>query len=159
MSDAFSSTGDGAIFSLPQIRHLLRVEFARAQRYEYPVALVLLDFAPVRGELGDDAFDAAAPGLVTRLRELVRTSDYIGRLQSNRVLVLLPHTAADGARRLAARASDALTAAGGGRGAAPTIGMATFEEGTILFFDALLDAAEASLEEAASGSVGPLRVL
>lgn len=159
MSDAFSSTGDGAIFSLPQIRHLLRVEFARAQRYEYPVALVLLDFAPLRVDLGDLAFEAAAPGIATRLRELVRTSDYIGRLQSDRVLVLLPHTAAAGAQRLAARAADSLTSLGAGRGAAPTIGMASFEEGSILFFDALLDAAEASLDAAEPSSVGTLHVL
>jgi len=159
MSDAFSSTGDGAIFSLPQIRHLLRVEFARAQRYSYPVALVLVDFSPLRAELGDDGFETVSRSLVTRLRELVRTSDYIGRLARDRVLVLLPHTESGGARRLAARAVDALSAEGAGRGPRPTVGLASFEEGSVLFFDALLEAAEESLEAAERGSVGELKVL
>lgn len=159
MSDAFSSTGDGAIFSLPQIRHLLRVEFARAQRYSYPVSLVLIDFRPLRDELGDEGFDGLAPNLVTRLRELVRTSDYVGRLAQDRVLVLLPHTESGGTRRLAERAVEALSVDGGGRGARPTLGLASFEEGSILFFDALLEAAEESLDAAERGAVGELKVL
>jgi diguanylate cyclase (GGDEF)-like protein len=165
MSDAFASTGDGGVFSLPQIRHLLRVEFARAQRYGYPVALVLIDFAPVRRRVGDAVFDAEAAGIITRLRELVRTSDYVGRTESDRLLVLLPHTASDGAVRLARRASDSLLsgtrapADGDEAPLGPAIGLASFEEGSILFFDALLEAAEESLEQVEGSGTGSVRVL
>lgn len=165
MSDAFASTGDGGVFSLPQIRHLLRVEFARAQRYAYPVALVLIDFAPVRRRMGDSVFDAEATGIVTRLRELVRTSDYVGRTEADRLLVLLPHTASEGAVRLARRASDSLLSGAkaptddNGAPVGPAIGLASFEEGSILFFDALLEAAEDSLEKVEGSGTGSVHVL
>ena len=35
-------TGAPGLFSLSQITHLMRVEFSRAQRYNYPIACVLL---------------------------------------------------------------------------------------------------------------------
>ena len=40
----FTSTspdGDAGVFSLTQIRHLMRVEFSRAQRYGYPVSCLV----------------------------------------------------------------------------------------------------------------------
>jgi diguanylate cyclase (GGDEF)-like protein len=160
MSDAFASNGDGLLFTLPQIRHLLRVEFARAQRYGYPLALVLLDFGPMRGVLGDEAFERDARGLVVRLRELVRTSDYLGRVQGDRLLVLLPHTDSRGAVQLVERVQNAFFAARDGHApVTPAAGVATLERGSVLFFDALLEAAEEALGEALRGGASAPRVL
>jgi len=40
---SFTTPDPGAgVFSLTQIRHLMRVEFSRAQRYGYPVSCVLI---------------------------------------------------------------------------------------------------------------------
>ncbi|MEZ5977152.1 MAG: diguanylate cyclase [Planctomycetota bacterium] len=160
MSDVFASTGDGAIFSLPQIRHLLRVEFARAQRYGYPLALVLVDFAPVRSALGDGEFEGGAADIVSRLRALVRTSDYLGRIEGDRLLVLLPHTDAQGGTRLVERAREAFSVGGdGGARVGPCTGVASLEQGTVLFFDALLEAAEDALAAELAGGRAAARVL
>lgn len=160
MSDAFASSGDGTLFSLPQIRHLLRVEFARAQRYGYPLALVLLDFAPLRGVLGEVEFERGARGILARLRELVRTSDYLGRVQADRLLVLLPHTDSVGAAQLVERIENAFFAARPGHApVTPCAGVASLEKGGVLFFDALFEAAEEALAESLRGVRGAPRVL
>ena len=36
------SESEGGLFSLSQIQHLMRVEFNRAQRYEYPITCMLI---------------------------------------------------------------------------------------------------------------------
>jgi len=160
MSDAFASSGDGTLFSLPQIRHLLRVEFARAQRYGYPLALILLDFAPLRGVLGEAEFERGARGILLRLRTLVRTSDYIGRVQADRLLVLLPHTDSVGAALLVERIESAFFAARPGHApVTPSAGVASLEKGSVLFFDALFEAAEEALAESLRGVRGAPRVL
>ena len=42
MSDSMHANSDAGpgVFSLTQIRHLMRVEFSRAQRYSYPVTCI-----------------------------------------------------------------------------------------------------------------------
>jgi diguanylate cyclase (GGDEF)-like protein len=139
------------LLTCPQILSLLRIEFARARRYSFPLSCLAVAIdgarsreAPLRDEL--------LRSLADKARGQLRGSDAIGRWEERLVLVL-PHTAADGARAIAERLRGAAARLERVReaGAAPltlSVGAATFHERGAIFFDSVLKSAEAALAEA-----------
>lgn len=148
------------VYSLAQIQHLARVEFARARRYAYP--LVAFELAVDRlGHLRDVFGYELKEDVLGRVIELVlgatRGSDLLGRLPDDRLLLLVPHVDPRGADVLAQRllgGARKLAFAHAGRTLEVTlsIGGSWTQGGELLFFDALLESAgEARAEAAAAG--------
>ena len=157
MSDSHDAPG---LFSLTQIRHLMRTEFGRAMRYEYPVACLMVELdslAAFRDRFGYDAKEALFEDLVAQLLSQTRSCDYLGRMMDDRLLLILPHTDAAGVASLAERLQEAVPAMPPQPGAADfalrlNCGSSLFADGQPTFFDALLDQAEACLDQAGGGS-------
>jgi diguanylate cyclase (GGDEF)-like protein len=147
------------LFSLAQILHLMRIEFARSQRYGYPLACLLVavdGLGQVRDVHGYDTKQAVLDEVTAQLQIQTRTCDFLGRLMDDRLLAVVPHTGPEGARALGERllaAVRALVFESDGRRVPMTlsIGAAYSSGADTMFFDALLSAGESALEEAASG--------
>lgn len=81
-------------------------EFNRALRYDSPLSLVFIDlddFKSVNDGFGHDAGDALLRYLGTRLMEMSRDSDVIGRYAGDEFLILLPSSTSEEARKLTER--------------------------------------------------------
>ena len=82
----FSSKSDSPgshVFSLTQIRHLMRVEFGRAQRYDYPLSCVVVAcdrLDHLRDLYGYSLKESVVEDVVELLRGSTRNCDYLGRL-------------------------------------------------------------------------------
>lgn len=157
MSD-FSSDPGAGVFSLSQIRHLMRVEFGRAQRYGYPLSCLVIGIDrldSLRDLHGYEFRESLLAAVIDLLQEETRTCDYLGRLMDDRLMAILPHTTAEGAqvtaRRILAAARELSLPAAPGSSVRPTlsIGISHYEEDNTLFFDSLVEAAEAALVDAA----------
>ena len=142
-----------SVFSLTQIRHLMRVEFSRAQRYGYPVSCLVLAVDRLE-ELRERYGYEFQESMVELLQNTTRTCDYLGRLMDERLMAILPHTTREGAevsaRRLIA-AARSLEFEADGQAVAVTlsVGISHFEDDNTMFFDSLVEAAEMALLEAA----------
>jgi diguanylate cyclase (GGDEF)-like protein len=156
MSEYPSDPGAG-VFSLSQIRHLMRVEFGRAQRYGYPLSCLVIGvdrLDSLRDLYGYEFRESVLEAVIELLQEETRTCDYLGRLMDDRLMAILPHTTVDGAQAGARRI---LTAArrlsfqpqGQRIGVSLSIGISHYEDDNTLFFDSLVEAAEGALSEAA----------
>lgn len=97
------------VTQLANRRHFMEVlesEFARAQRYESPLSLVMLDvdyFKMVNDTWGHLAGDAALISVADVVRDLLRKCDHAARYGGEEFALLLPETPADGARTVAER--------------------------------------------------------
>ncbi len=164
MAEYASDPGAG-VFSLSQIRHLMRVEFGRAQRYGYPLSCLVIGIDrldALRDQHGYEFRETAVAAVIELLQQETRTCDYLGRLMDDRLMGILPHTTAEGAeagarRILGAARAVALRAPAaigpGARGENPirltlSIGISHYENDNTLFFDSLVEAAEGALAEA-----------
>ncbi|HEY8775942.1 MAG TPA: diguanylate cyclase [Gaiellaceae bacterium] len=81
-------------------------EVARAQRYERPLALVLLDldfFKSINDAYGHQAGDAALMQAANLLEEGARAGDVLGRIGGDEFALLLPETTAESALPIAER--------------------------------------------------------
>lgn len=146
--------GEGGIFSYTQILHLLKIEFARARRYQYQLSCVLVEIDRL-GNIGDlhgsvvrDQVEAAVGDLLNRHS---RSCDFVGRLGERFVLVL-PHTEKKGAQLLAQRLHDRIAGIDvrvddRGLRISASLGVATLEDDDTIFFDAVLKKAEGALAE------------
>jgi diguanylate cyclase (GGDEF)-like protein len=139
-----------------QILQLMKNEFARARRYGYPVASVLLEVDRL-GALADlhggDLREEVGRALQALVGDKVRDGDHVGLLPERRLLLVLPHTTAEGARQVAERLREAVAAleveAGSSRlGLTLSAGLAACDDKETLFFETLLNQAESALEEA-----------
>jgi len=104
-SSLFKGSGKD-LFSPAQIQHLMRVEFERAQRYQYPVVLLLIAvdrLVQLQDLYGSELRETVMRALTSQLRSSSRASDIMGCLVDDRLLVLVPHTPAEGAAVLAKR--------------------------------------------------------
>jgi diguanylate cyclase (GGDEF)-like protein len=155
MSEYSSDPGAG-VFSLSQIRHLMRVEFGRAQRYGYPLSCLVIAvdrLESLRDLYGYELRESVLEAVIELLQEETRTCDYLGRLMDDRLMAILPHTTAEGAQAGARRI---LTAArrlsfrpqGAALAVTLSIGLSHYEDDNTLFFDSLVEASEAALVEA-----------
>lgn len=78
----------------------------RAQRYGEPLSLLILDidhFKDVNDTYGHQAGDAVLRGVADHCREVIRTSDLIGRMGGEEFAILLPETGQEAACHLAER--------------------------------------------------------
>jgi len=156
MTSDEKTSGPG-LFSLTQIRHLMRTEFERAKRYSYPLACLLLEIDGVgvyRDRAGFDAKEALLDDLIELMRKETRTCDYIGRMLDDRFLLVLPHTNPEGSATLSRRLQEmasGLAPEGGDFQVRISIGASYFHDGAPLFFDVLLEGAEEALAAAAGG--------
>ena len=158
MPESRSEESNHDLFSLTQIRHLMRVEFSRAQRYGYPVSCVVvaLDRAGhLRDIHGYETKESVMEDVVKLLLTATRTCDYLGRLVDDRLMAILPHTRRDGAETTAERvlaAARELSYGVGDVNVAVTlsIGMTCYENENTMFFDDLVAAAERAVDEASA---------
>lgn len=154
---ASPSEADPSLFSLTQIMHLMRVEYARAQRYRYPLTcmMVAVDrLAHLRDLYGYDSKETILDEVVRLLQAETRSSDYLGRLVDDRLLAVVPHTGAEGAKAMARRLIEGVRGLqfdSGGRSLQVTISIGASQTtgDDTLFFDTLLAAAENALGQAA----------
>ena len=158
MSEYSSDPGAG-VFSLSQIRHLMRVEFGRAQRYGYPLSCLVIGIDrldALRDLYGYEFRESLLEQVIELLQQETRTCDYLGRLMDDRLMAILPHTTAEGAqagarRILAAARGLSFQPQGSTLRASLSIGISHYEDDNTLFFDSLVEAAEAALPEAQKG--------
>jgi diguanylate cyclase (GGDEF)-like protein len=153
----FASHEQGpGVFSLTQIRHLMRVEFSRAQRYGYPVSCVVLScdrIGHLRDLYGYEFREAVMDEIVSLLQRATRGCDYLGRLMDDRLMAILPHTRRDGAettaRRIIEGAHDLIfQPEGNPLRITLSAGLSHFENENTMFFDSLVEAAETALRDA-----------
>jgi diguanylate cyclase (GGDEF)-like protein len=96
-------TGTG---SYAQLRAGLDYEVSRARRYGRPLSTLLMavdNFDEVRAQLGRSQMDKAAQELVERLRQGLRETDRLFRIDRDEFVALLPETDPAGARAAAER--------------------------------------------------------
>ena len=92
----------------------LREEWARAQRYKRPLAVLVLDTDQLRAVnevQGLPAGDQLLNAIAVRVTTAVREADFVGRIGGDEFLVVCPETPADGAGRVAARLRESVAAA------------------------------------------------
>jgi diguanylate cyclase (GGDEF)-like protein len=160
MNDVRSSESqdtEAGLFSLSQIMHLMRVEFGRAQRYGYPLTVLAIAvdrIGHLRDLYGYDAKEAILDEVGRLLVAETRTCDFLGRMMDDRLLAVIPHTAAEGAKALGQRLLAGVRALKFESGpkevrVSISIGATSMSDGRMLFFDTLVSTAETALAEAA----------
>ena len=144
---------DPELFSLAQIQHLMRIEFGRAQRYEYPMGCLLVQIdriAQLRDMHGYEAKAAVHQMVAEEIEKQTRTSDLLGKMPDDRFLLILPHVPSANARVVADRILENVRArsvslSGTELRVTVSLGAGWSDGGETLFFDALLECAEAAL--------------
>jgi diguanylate cyclase (GGDEF)-like protein len=157
MDDRLRDGGDAGVFSYAQILHLLKIEFARARRYQYQLSCVLVEIDRL-GSLGDLHGSAVRDELERAVADLLnrhsRSCDFVGRL-GERFVIVLPHTDGKGAQLLAQRLHDRIAGLDvrvddRALRVSASIGVATHDGDDSIFFDAVLKRAESALAQAVS---------
>lgn len=133
-------------------------EFARAERYETPLSVVVADldgFKEINDRHGHGVGDRVLAQLSRRMRGLARTTDLVARTGGDEFVILLPHTGLADARafaeRLLSRFDVVPLRLPGGDVVAVRLscGIATLpDSGPIESPETLLDAADRALYEA-----------
>jgi len=132
-------------------------EFARAKRYDYPLAVALFDldwFKEVNDTLGHPAGDRLLQVFATYLHSSVRQSDLVARLGGDEFAILMTHTDGAGALTLIQRLRD--TAEAHIREVLPpmermpgvSVGLATLPASGMERFEDLMAAADTALYRA-----------
>jgi two-component system, cell cycle response regulator len=158
-SHATRKSSDRGLLSVAQIQHVLRVEFDRAQRYDYPVTCMLIavdQLGLVRDRLGYDVKEEVMDGVVDLLRNATRSSDFLGRTADDRLMAVVPHTGAEGALTMSRRLLEAARTRpfAHGKDFGPitlSIGVSVNVRSKAMYFDSLLESAESALSEAVVG--------
>ena len=104
-SAEFRGTAQG-LFSAEQVQRLMRIEFERAQRYGHPLVLLVLAvdrLVQLQDLYGVEVREQLQDELRRLVRAATRSSDLLGCTVDERLLVLVPHTPAEGAAVLARR--------------------------------------------------------
>lgn len=109
MSEFHTSSFRGAaagLFTKAQIEDLMRVEFERAQRYEYPAVCFVISVDRLDGL--QDLYGAESRGeilasVVEVLTSRTRASDFFGCMHEDRIVALLSHLDMGAAEALAGR--------------------------------------------------------
>jgi diguanylate cyclase (GGDEF)-like protein len=101
----FSNSGS-SLFTPEEIRRLMRIEFERAQRYEYPIICMLIEvdrLEALHDLYGVESKNEILKSVVDLLRSITRASDFLGCLRDDRLMVMFPHTPRAVANKLAER--------------------------------------------------------
>ncbi len=157
--DPFSS--GTPLLSYAQFQNALRIEFGRARRYGLPLsclAVGLDGLEPLRDKHGGAVRDEAFAFLVAAIQTHLRGSDLLGHY-NDRLALLLPHAGMEGAcavseRILAQVAMQPFHLAGESVSLTASIGVASLESRSTIFFDSLAKSAEAAAQQAAAAGGG-----
>jgi diguanylate cyclase (GGDEF)-like protein len=148
-----------SLFSPEQIQRLMRIEFDRAQRYKYSIVFMLVSIdrlAQLQDLYGYQVKEQILDALTGLIKQATRSSDFLGCLLDDRLLVLVPHTPPEGASTMARRMLEAargLNFEADGRQVRVTvsIGGAVNQKQGELSFDTMLEVAEGGLQVASAG--------
>ncbi|MEM1448157.1 MAG: GGDEF domain-containing protein [Planctomycetota bacterium] len=102
---SFSRTGTG-LFTPEEVRALMQVEFERAQRYTYPIALLLIQvdhLAQIQTVHGFEAKQAVFEAVIELIKSETRDGDLLGTVVDDRLCALIPHTHPDAAKSVSDR--------------------------------------------------------
>jgi diguanylate cyclase (GGDEF)-like protein len=102
----------------------LRREVARAQRYQRPLSLVILDvdhFKRINDQFGHEAGDHTLVRLSLLIRGMVRNVDVFCRIGGEEFALILPEAPVDGATGLAERIREAVAVESFGKVASVTV--------------------------------------
>ena len=154
----FSNSEQG-LFTPREIRRLMRIEFDRAVRYEYPIVCTLIEvdrLESLHDLYGVESKEAILNSVIDLLRSMTRASDFLGCLRDDRLMVIFPHTSRVVAEKLSTRlltGSRKLRFDSDGRTLRTTlsIGISYCEEGERISFDEFLKAAEEAVVLAVEG--------
>ena len=143
---------EGRILNQVEIMGVLKVEFGRARRYDFPLSclLVQVDRFQHLGDLyGMDVADSIARNVMNLILENTRLSDFLGKM-GDRFLLVVPHTDRKGALAIAKRFREKLAGmefevSGKKINITLSMGIADNSEEDSIFYDSLLRKAEASL--------------
>ncbi len=157
----FTGTDDG-LFTVAEIRDLMRAEFARAQRYGYPLACLLVGIDRI--EHLKDLYGLESKSIIHKavtdlLCNVTRASDFLGCIDGDRILTVFPYTPPEGVRAMAGRMlkrSQSLSFDGDGHTLNITlsIGCSHNQGAPPPSFEALVEAAERALRKAAGSGGG-----
>jgi len=150
---------DTGLFTPEQIQRLMRIEFDRAQRYKYPIVFMLIAvdrLAQLQDLYGYQVKEQILEALTGVIKHATRSSDFLGCLLDDRLLVLVPHTPPEGAGSMAKRVLEAarkLNFEADGRHVRVTlsIGGAVNQRRGDLSFETMLEVAEGGLQVASAG--------
>jgi len=153
------SNSDKGLFTPEEIRRLMRVEFDRSQRYEYPIVCMLIEvdrLESLHDLYGVESKEEILNSVIELLRSITRASDFLGYLRDDRLMVTFPHTSRDVAGKLAERllrGAHKLRFDSDGRTLRTTlsIGISFCEEGERISFDQFQQAAEDAVVFASRG--------
>lgn len=103
-------------YTFTHFKEVLFIEVKRARRYGFPLALALVGFDTIEGNIEGELQEQLMGGLALAIRRSLRDTDYPVQQTSNRVLLLMPHTDLAGslivARRICERVAKATLEAG-----------------------------------------------
>jgi len=105
-STATFRSSSQALFTPEQIQRLMRIEFDRAQRYRYPIVFILASvdrLSQLQDLYGFTIRNQVLDALTALMKQVTRTSDSLGCLLDDKLLMIVPHTSAEGAVTLARR--------------------------------------------------------
>lgn len=133
----------------------LREEFRRAQRYDDPLALILVEldhFQQVNERAGHVAGDRVLKEVAASLRQAVRDTDHLARYGGQTFAALLPKTHLGGALTLAERIWRGVGSLRPGAGTASqltaSLGVSGFPQRGVMTPDQLLKTADEALQRA-----------
>jgi len=158
-----------------EFMNVVGAEFARADRYDTPLSLVMVDldhFKQVNDRFGHLAGDTVLAGVAGVMQDSVRDSDLVARYGGEEFVLLLPNTDAPGAALLAERCRELIATSkfdypGGKLSVTASMGIASYPSDDMSSLDDLLNAADAAMYAAkrsgrdrvlAAGSGDHLRV-
>lgn len=136
-----------------QLHISLDYEFTRAVRYKHPLSCVVVrctNYAELVLQLGNRAPELVVGPIASALKGGIRNVDHLFRADSNELAVLLPETAADGARIVVARLRGLLSEAalfGDGIAARVLVASASYPKVKVSDGDALWRTAQRALRE------------
>jgi diguanylate cyclase (GGDEF)-like protein len=145
----FSESEEG-LFAPHEILRLMRIEYERAQRYNYPAALMLVSVDRIEylhDLYGWESKEEILQAIIGALRATMRDSDFLGCMQDDRIMAVFPHTSEDTITAIATRflrVCRDLDFQTDGRSirASVSIGIATVERGSKLDFEGFVGTAE-----------------
>ncbi len=168
--DASRIDGKTGLLNAPTWQHEAALEVTRAARTRSPLAVAIADidhFKNVNDTFGHLAGDAVLAGLAAALRALLRDYDIVCRFGGEEFAILLPHTDAQEATRIAERLREkisqiAVPVSSGPPASEPlrvtiSIGVATLSH-TRRDLDELIAAADHALYQAKNGGRNAVRV-
>lgn len=150
------SSRSGALFTADEVRDLMAVEFARSQRYRYPVVCLMIGIdrlASLETYYGRAAGELILEQIGGLIQGETRASDFLGCRIDDRLLALFPHTTAKAGAALARRILEGARELDVRMGQRPlrislSIGLSHTDHGTRISFPTLLQVAEDGMQVA-----------